>query len=374
MKLRVRDKILLHLLDFYGYRDSDYYAPYEITQAGIAESVGISRTHVPREVKTLISEGYVEEKKGRVLGRKKLVKIYTLTYEGMRKAQKIKDEVLNEYIEIGGERKKVRDLLNERKISLVRFLKDFERGEELEKEKIVKKKYIRMFEIDINVTDFVGRKKEISKIIEWLSEGEGILVIMGLKGIGKSYLVRRVIDILNPELHILWINLYNNRPLESILESFEKFSSLLGVESKDPLKFLHKKKCLIVFDNYHMVTEKTVDFMRNLMNKEVRGHAKIIVTMRSDTPFYNRFYSQEDIVKRKVREITLGPLTMNEVKEMLGSMDYRTLKTIYQLTKGIPLVVKLLKEGDEKTLGEVSTLSREQIKLLMYLVKQGGGV
>ena len=66
-QLNVNDRVLLHLSRFATDLSPEEY-PAEITQAGIAHAVGISRTHVPRAVKTLMKEGFAEELTTRVKG------------------------------------------------------------------------------------------------------------------------------------------------------------------------------------------------------------------------------------------------------------------------------------------------------------------
>ena len=75
IRLKTQDKILLHLYDYRNMRDK-YEYPSEITQAGIAGVVGISVSHIPRNISKLINEGLVVAKKGHVPNKKKRVTIY----------------------------------------------------------------------------------------------------------------------------------------------------------------------------------------------------------------------------------------------------------------------------------------------------------
>lgn len=363
VKLKIRDKILLHLLEFYRAEDT-YDIPYEITQAGIAESVGISRTHVPREVKQLMEEGLIVEKKGRAVGTKKAVKAYFLSHYGFTKAREIREMIMNSEVTLGGEKKKVAEIVRERKTSLLSILKEIER-----EEKNLQESYVKMYEVDIDISDFVGREREIKILKNWIENGRGIFVVLGIRGVGKSTLVRKVIETSKPSFHILWIDLSEDRSLESIVNVFEKFSQMLGVEKgKDIYNFLRVKNCLIVFDNYYMVRDEVRDFLRNLLHEDIRGNSKIIVTMRSNTPFYLRFYSNEEIIGGVVKELTLDVLSKDEVRMIFNDIQERDLRTIYHITKGLPLTLKLLKNADESKLLEISTLSKDQIKLLLHIL------
>jgi predicted transcriptional regulator len=69
MKITVSNRILLHLLQHHcieGYKPT-----YQATQPGIANSVNIERSNVPKFVKKLIQEKLVEEKVEHVKGLKR---------------------------------------------------------------------------------------------------------------------------------------------------------------------------------------------------------------------------------------------------------------------------------------------------------------
>lgn len=85
MLLTAGERVLLHLLNFWNARDP----PDAITQQGIAEVARLRRSHVPRTVKALAREGYVEERDGRVQGRGRKVKLYYLTEAGLRRAREL---------------------------------------------------------------------------------------------------------------------------------------------------------------------------------------------------------------------------------------------------------------------------------------------
>jgi hypothetical protein len=77
----VRDKILLHLLDYWGQIQRSEW-PAALTQDGIAGVVGISRSHVAVTLPDLIEEDMIESSLQRVEGRPRRVKVYSLTYKG----------------------------------------------------------------------------------------------------------------------------------------------------------------------------------------------------------------------------------------------------------------------------------------------------
>lgn len=93
-QLNVKDRVLLHLLRFATDVPREEH-PAEITQAGIALAVGISRTHVPRAVNSLMREGLVEELRERVADHERRMSIYTITPEGHREAEGLWQKILS---------------------------------------------------------------------------------------------------------------------------------------------------------------------------------------------------------------------------------------------------------------------------------------
>src|SRR2546422_3459468 len=85
MLLTAGERALLHLLSYWNVKDP----PEAITQQGIGEAARLRRSHVPRTVKALAKEGYVEERDGRVRSRGRRVKLYYLTEAGLRRAREL---------------------------------------------------------------------------------------------------------------------------------------------------------------------------------------------------------------------------------------------------------------------------------------------
>ncbi|MGA1865982.1 MAG: hypothetical protein ACMUFK_00780 [Thermoplasmatota archaeon] len=96
------DRVLLHLL-MKGDRIDRTSGIAD--QDDIAANCGIGRTHVPRALRSLLSDGLVEESRGHVPGRVRRVKRYSLTTEGMTAAMALRaqaNEVVIEWIDDQG--------------------------------------------------------------------------------------------------------------------------------------------------------------------------------------------------------------------------------------------------------------------------------
>jgi hypothetical protein len=77
----VKDRILLHLLDYWGVPMRGEW-PQGLTQEGIASAIGITRSHVAVTIPDLLKEELVDARTERVVKRPRKVKVYALTHKG----------------------------------------------------------------------------------------------------------------------------------------------------------------------------------------------------------------------------------------------------------------------------------------------------
>ncbi len=61
LTLTVRDRILLHLLEYIMSR-SNHWVPFQVTQPGISDAVGIKPRHIQQYIRPMIVQGLVEER------------------------------------------------------------------------------------------------------------------------------------------------------------------------------------------------------------------------------------------------------------------------------------------------------------------------
>ena len=357
-KLTIPERILIHLYHFRKYSDR-YDYPFEMTQQGIAKSIGISVTHVPRNVKKLEEEGLVEVKKGHVQGKKKRVTIYSLTSSGIMRAKELVDKIENEEIKINERYVKIGDIQRATGKSLIEILRAIEKGEKM---KLMIGKRIVFKEVSIEKEVFVNRERELKAMEKWYNKGK-ILTIVGPRGIGKTALVLEFISLKKIPTNLVWLNVYEGRKWSSIKDVFENL-----FKKRELLEILRESPTLLIFDNYYMVDDEFVDAMKSLTVEDI-GESKIIVTMPSSTPFYNRFYSIKDVERGAVMEINLEPLPIEEARKILPHVREDAFKRIYQLTKGNTRLLCLLARGELKADKDVP-LTPETIHLLNYLASQ----
>ncbi len=357
LRLPVLERILVHLYAYRKYVDR-YEYPVEMTQAGIAHAVGISVTHIPRNIKRLMEEGLVSMQKGHVSGKKKRVAVYFLTPSGVRKAKEIIEKIENYEVKVEEKYMKIREIRKLTGLSHLEILHKIERNE-IEDE-IRRGERIIFREVTPEEDEFVGREKELQLLNEWFREGR-FATIIGSRGMGKTSLIEQFLKAVRPRCGIIWLDVFPGRKWESVKSVFE---SLYG--KRDVLSVLRSEELLLIFDGYFKVDDYFVNALNSLV-KEDLGRSKIIVSMLSETPYYNRFYSREDVEEGRVMELILSPLSYEEARLMFPDVREDSFKRIYQITQGHPRLLSLLKRGALEKVDGIA-LSREQIHLLNYLV------
>jgi DNA-binding PadR family transcriptional regulator len=375
--LTVKEKILLHLRDSRSIRE---HLSQASTQEGIAEGVDMSRSHVPRAVKGLVKDGNVEETSTRLPGRTRKVKTYALTDTGMRIGREISDELGKDTIIIRGVEetqmtiKEARMAFDMTTLEIVRNLTRenvLELPEEEESEE----------------AEFLNRKVELKEMKDWLNGDVNILVIYSPEGFGKTQLARKFVGGLR-KYDVFWKDLSDD---DSTYEIFSSISEFLARRSRKMTSELFEEgdidslisrlpeemaaiRAIYVFDNYFHVGEDIVDLLSNL-TKESKSlkNSKILVLAREATPSYCRFHTKADVDKMLVNEMHLKGLDEKSSKILLENefIDEEAFRRVYLLTKGCPLYLKLIRDGDADELKRRSRFTNPEIKLLIFSSRVG---
>lgn len=157
------------------------------------------------------------------------------------------------------------------------------------------------------VGDFVevgltfGRDREIKLIRQWILDSQSrIIIVHGVAGIGKSFMVGQLSQTLRPNVSgIFWRNLANLLPVEKLLNELIQFLSGESIDSdlsfeKLLLKFITyrgKKKYVVVLDsvevilsgdgNYRSGLENYRKFFRSIINS---SHNRRIILITREIP------------------------------------------------------------------------------------------
>ncbi len=356
-RVTLRTKILIYLSEYWKYKDK-YQLPVEISQEGIARAMGITVSHVPRELDFLIRNKLIEEVKGRVIGKEKKVNVYFLTPEGMLEVDKIKKSYANLNVHFNGRKYKVIDLIeNMREMSWLEALNYIQNEMNKESKQPAKKKIYVEATFDGNILD---RKDEIKIMENWLKDKSPFLVVIGQEGMGKTSLIGKFLTtVRNMDIIMIQLNMQIN--IDSLKNKIESIYN----GSFDHI--IKNKNALIIFDNYYLVDDSIVEFMQNLVRDKNSG--KMIISMREDTPSYNRFYSQDDVSTGKVTELRIKGLPMKVIKDLFPGLSQERVEVIYQLTGGKPMLLKGLVEGNEEIIIKNSNITPEQAKFMIDLVR-----
>jgi DNA-binding MarR family transcriptional regulator len=375
-KLTVNDRILLHLFD---YRNAKSDFPSDITQAGMAKSVGIRRSHIPRSVKTLIEQGAVEERRERVHEAGRRLKMYFLTEDGLRRASSIRRQVGRRTIAVrssSGESKlSVSEASRLYDMSITTILANTDTGDVMDMREVPPV-------AEPEGPEFVNRREEILHMREWLAGDIPVLALYGHLGYGKSSLVRTFLDS-TEGWRVFWKDLSEDDGTLDMLKPLVHFASKKRGKSAKRLleegnidgtltalgEELRDSSSLLVFDNYNIVSEDLVDAF-NALTLLLSGtrKTKMIVVAQEATPAYCRFYDRNMIVSGMVDEVHIKGLSQEDSKLVLGnpSIDEEAMRRIYLLTKGNPLFLTLIREGDAEELKRKSRFTTPEIQLLMF--------
>lgn len=396
IKLTYSDRLLLYLLEYEKFRERHTY-PFGVTQKGIAEGIDILPAHVPRTVKKLISEGTIEEKFGRVEGIPRKVRVYFLTPQGVAKANALKNEILAKKIPVkeGNEivEKTVAEILKEtrnffsgvKSISSTDVVELCKLGEQPEPKL---KRYVELWYSVPEAREFYDREEELAIIESVLNSTKPrFIAITGPWGAGKSVLAYKGLERVKKNSNIFWYTLRKSDSGWHLLTALSKFLAEMGKRTLEELlerskevdldEFLRifsieieNTRTVIVIDDYQHANDEIVDILSGIIKAIKSGaKAKLIITMRSDTPAYMWCYSAKDVEEGYGVEIRLQGLDESDAIKILKNekIPKENLKKIMMLTKGMPGILKAIAENNDRVLRENTRLTPEELRLLMFL-------
>jgi len=372
--LTYKQKILLYLRDYQHQRDREERQE-EITQEGISKNVGISRTHLSRVLNSLTEQNLIKEKLASVVGHDRKMKTYSLTSQGLAVSNKISEELSETSIDlIRGDEKRTVNLSRVEEetdgkldlLTCISILEDKDSKKiDLREEGIFEP--VKMVENLPDISEFYGREKELDKMERWIESDNSVMVVLGRKGHGASTLTAKFIERLK-ERHILWINLEETSK-DKIKNRISNFLKKIGNESEKIIDELASQKAVVVFDDYYELESDVVSFLSDFLERiEKSDPLKMMVTGREGTPVYERFYRRNHVEQGVVKELKVSPLGKEEAENILReNIEEEALDRIMMFTKGSPLLLKLLREGNKEKLCELTPWEEEQISLLIYL-------
>ncbi|MBN1678097.1 MAG: hypothetical protein JW880_06115 [Candidatus Thermoplasmatota archaeon] len=367
-QLSVNDRVLLHISRFATDIQPEEYPP-DCTQAGIAVAVGISRTHVPRAVKGLIKDGLVAELTARVKGHERRMSVYVATTEGLRATEKLLEtaqtqefSVLKDGAIVRMTGRMIEELVGrKRAVTAISQMKD---GVLAIDER--RRAPVRDLTKAPHLDRFYGRGPELEKMDGFMDSHARVLVVLGNRGYGTTTLTRKFVESQDEE-DVLWVGLREDTSAEEIERQLIAFARRIEKGIGDVKGVLGLDNTLLVFDDYFSVPEDVVEFFGWLV--ESTDSAKAIINARQETPAYNWFYQKRHVDSGIVQELRIKGLDAMSARKLLGNdrIEEDALKRIMQITYGQPMVLKMLRENDQKGLRKSTLFTPEEIRYLLFL-------
>jgi GTPase SAR1 family protein len=377
-------------------------APQAVTQKGIADSIDIRVTHVPRSVRKLDEEGLIYESVMHIEGLDKRRKAYFLTEKGMYQANEIKrglEERMVPYRDSQGNVQKIKIIKIKDETGLKLDVLDFIKL--LDKEGILnqssmellsthsgtksEEKLQKIFDFPHKVPDienFVGREKEIRTLSDWVEDESVVMIsIFGDQGIGKTSLLAHLISDYRGKTSVFWFVFGKGDEFEKMRDFLSDFFEKLN---RNELKtILHRKKAsigdiingttssivgtdtILVFDSFDSADLESKKFI-NLLSSDLKAisGSKIILMHQRPSKHYIKSMGSEHFKK-----LELKGMDKASCKILLGQKKLKKdeLERIYKLTEGNPLSLKLIKSEDVKDLEKSGKYTPDELTLIRYL-------
>ncbi len=366
MRLTVKERILLHLLDCVQSAD-DPEVPPAMTQEGVARAAGIQRRHLAQFVRPLIAEGLVRERQAHVEGIRQRRKVYALTSEGRGVAGRMRAELDDRVVRVrdGGvvTRASIHDALQGvgTRPTLLEAVRQVEQSGVLDLEAIRHPPDSGLVELTGDaprIRVFVGRREELAEVLE---EGGAsrIFVVRGVAGIGKTAFAAKVCELLRGRRNLFWHRIRPWESTEALLAGLARFLELLdrpglasllrrgqaGMAPEVLRQDLPATHSVLVFDDAHEASTETLGFFRMISEAVVSSpDVRTLILTRRALPFYD---VRDVEIRRVIREIELRGLESDEAAALLADgEDSSRLIGLGRRLAGHPLFIDLVRSHD----------------------------
>lgn len=223
--------------------------------------------------------------------------------------------------------------------------------------------------------NFIGRKAYLERMF---SSKKPVIVVWGLPGIGKTYLVAKYVSGVNKPVlwyhvtqfsnlrHFIWktaihLTTLGNYELLEVIKSPWDPSIALDIL----VKGVEETSTIIVLDDYHKLVDRELANAINYLSNTI-VNARIIVVSR-------RRPSGLPYLKGLVEEIMLKGMDFNETLKLLDSrgihISDREFTELYVATQGIPALLSLYCET-RKAYGDKALEVLRKRDLPLYIIEE----
>lgn len=362
MELTAPQRVLVHLHGFWNVPE----AGRESTQIGIAEGARVLRSHVPRALNSLRDGGLVDVRTTRVRGQRRKVRVYMLTEAGLREARHLVDEIDRRAVDVDGRSTAIGEARKALGLSPLSALAATDAEGRF-----------RPKTVEIERPRLVQREADLAFLRKWSVGGVPVAVLYGSRGMGKTALGWAFAESMPRSV---WVDLAGQSTLRDLAASLTAATRTpIDAADSDSVaagmrEAFSRGIRLLVLDGYGEVEEPLVDAIRAFVRNARTAGAKLLVLAQETTPSYCRFYAKPEVDARIVVEWHLKGLDPEGCRALLGrpDIDEEALRRIYLLTKGCPLYLQAIREGDEGSLRAQSRFTNAEIRLLLYSGKSLG--
>ncbi len=389
--LSVNERILIHLRD-YSMDPVNEGASMNQTQEGIGEAIGIRINHVPRATKKLLDDNYADEVLVHIGGLKRKRKAFYLSNTGLEIADDLLAKLRVQRVlfrDSEGNEKLVPidDLIfkarsgSPSKLILTYFnegvlLESALKGED-------EHSYISTLDAIPEPDIYVNRIEETKFLIDKIDSGQKLIVVSGIRGIGKTSLVWKVLKSYEGKKNILWYTAHDWDSARNVIEALSEFYVRLGRNeikkmlrlSKDLdigmaasvlLKDLQDSDSIMVIDNVFDLKKEVMQLLHMICesSRNIKGANFILITRDRDalmsSPCLGDLGGNDLVVKGLEHEWAM------EMMKTMG-MEPDESERIYAMTQGHPLALKLVNSEEINKIIDTKGLTKEELWVVRCL-------
>jgi type II secretory pathway predicted ATPase ExeA len=227
----------------------------------------------------------------------------------------------------------------------------------------------------------------LSKLRYVIESRQGLTILYGDIGLGKSTLIRRIFDIYQ-ELEEFEAILITNPDLPSEMQLLKRITDSFGLERRrsklDQMQLLEAflidqyaagKNVLLLIDEAQMMRGRMFELVRQITNFESHSAKLIQIVLSGQNNLRNKLKLKKALLSRAASIATLDPFTMDETREMIDFrltvagrkeplFDEDAVGQIHKITKGVPRdIVKLcMNTLTIAALSGLTTINREIVE------------